>query len=224
MTSLLIDTCTEYGVIAFYSGDTILYEGSIPKGLHNSKYMMMEIDKGLKELSLSVHDLHTIAVTIGPGSYTGIRVGVIAAKTLAYAGEVPIITLCSLDGYIPEEDGQFISIIDAKIGGGYFRVGKKIGGAVHWLTEPSVSELDKIEYLESIHTLVTPNKGLLEKKLGKLYPETQFSWKEQPPSVKQFISTANEKYSAGKIETSTEFELMYLRKTQAEIERDQKTQ
>ncbi len=222
MTSLLIDTCTEHGVIAFFSGDTILYEGNIPKGLHNSKYMMMEIDKGLKELSLKVKDLQFISVATGPGSYTGMRVGVIAAKTLAYAGKVPIVTLCSLDGYVPDDDGKFISIIDAKIGGGYFRVGKKTGDSIEWLTEPAVSELDKLEVLKTIHVLVTPNKKLIEKKLGLLFRDTPFSWIEQAPSVKQFTSIANEKYSAGKIETGTEFELMYLRKTQAEIERDQK--
>lgn len=219
MTKLLIDTCTEHGVIAFFNEDTLLYEGNIPKGLHNSQYMMMEIDKGLKELSIKVKDLQFIAVTIGPGSYTGIRIGVIAAKTLAYAGKVPLITLCSLDGYVPEKNGKFISLIDAKIAGGYFRVGNKTDESVDWLTEPAVSELEKLDSLQQIFHLVTPNKQLLEKKLNKLYPDLPFEWNESPPSVKEFIRVSNEKFRAGQIESGTEFELMYLRKTQAEIER-----
>jgi tRNA threonylcarbamoyladenosine biosynthesis protein TsaB len=219
MTSLLIDTCTEHGVVTFFSGDTILYNGTIPKGLHNSKYMIMEVDKGLKSLSLQVKDLQFIAVTIGPGSYTGIRVGVIAAKTLAYAGNRPIITLCSIDGYTPNHDATFIGIIDAKIGGGYFRVGRKKGNRVEWLTEPAVSELDKLEALQDIPLLVTPNKQLLEKKLQKIYPQLSFEWIEQPPDVGQFIDIANHKFNTGEVETGTEFDLLYLRKTQAEIEK-----
>ncbi|MEM1283669.1 MAG: tRNA (adenosine(37)-N6)-threonylcarbamoyltransferase complex dimerization subunit type 1 TsaB [Chlamydiota bacterium] len=224
MTSLLIDTCTEHGVIVFFSGTTPRYEGTIPKGLHNSKYMIVEIDKGLKKLSLEVKDLDFIAVTIGPGSYTGIRVGVIAAKTLSYAADIPIITLCSLDGYTPNQDGDFISIIDAKISGGYYRVGKKTEEKIEWKTEPAVCELEKLPALQKIHHLVTPNKQLLEKKLAKIYPETVFVWEEIPPGVNQFIRIANEKFQAGKVESSTEFELMYLRKTQAEIERDEKNE
>lgn len=220
MTSLLIDTCTEHGVVTFFSGDLILYNGTIPKGLHSSKYMIMEIDKGLKTLSLNVNDLQFIAVTIGPGSYTGIRIGVIAAKTLAYAGDRPIITLCSLDGYAPDNDGTFISIIDAKIGGAYFRIGRKKGDSIDWLTEPAVSELNKLEALKDIHLLITPNKQLLEKKLQKIYPTLSFNWVEQPPNVRLFMDSANHQFDAGEIETGTEFDLLYLRKTQAEIERD----
>lgn len=220
MTSLLIDTCTEHGLVIFFSGDTVLYQGTIPKGLHNSKYMMTEIDKGLKELAISVKDLQFIAVTIGPGSYTGIRVGVIAAKTLAYAGNIPIVTLCSLDGYIPNKDGRFISIIDAKIGGGYFRAGVKTDTSIEWLNKPSVSELDKLEELKTTNILVSPNCGMLQKKIHKLYPETTYEWLEGPPNIERFMMIANQKFRSKNVELGTEFELLYLRRTQAEIERD----
>ncbi len=52
MTSLLIDTCTEHGVVVFFTNGKIDYRGDIPVGLHNSKFMMIEIDKGLKKLGL----------------------------------------------------------------------------------------------------------------------------------------------------------------------------
>lgn len=211
MTSLLIDTCTEQGVIAYFSGNVLLYKGAMPKGFINSTYMMREVDEGLKKLSLTISSLKYIAVTIGPGSYTGLRIGVMAAKTLAYAGNKPLVTLCSLSGYIPGSDGDFISMIDAKIGGAYFQVGRKAENTIEWLTEPAFSRLEKIEPLQRIHRLITPNKELLEKKLKDLFPAISFEWSEQPPSAEQFIVEANAKFHAGIVETGEQFDLLYLR-------------
>lgn len=219
MINLLIDTSTEHGTIAFFSKEKVLLKGTIPRGLHNSKYLTIEIEKGLKQLGIKTSDLKYIAVAIGPGSYTGIRVGVIVAKALAYASRLPIITLCSLDGYVPDSDGKFISIIDAKIGGCYFRIGKKEGKHVEWLTEPAIKELEKLEEIQTIQTLVTPNGLLLEKKLQLLNPELTLDWQEKAPSVENLIREAEKKFTVGEVEKNTEFQLLYLRKTQAEIEK-----
>lgn len=219
--SLLIDTCTEYGVVAFFSGNTLLYEGVTPKGFNNSTYMMLEVDRGLEKLGQKIKDLQFIAVTIGPGSYTGMRIGVMAAKTLAYAGNIPLVTLCALDGYIPDGQGDFMALIDAKIGGTYFRIGRRNEESIDWLTEPAVSALEKLDALQHIHRLVTPNKQLLQKKVSLLYPTTAFEWIEKPPSVAQFMAIANAKFQAGIVERSATFDLLYLRKTEAEIQREQ---
>jgi len=56
-----------------------------------------EIDEMLRAQSLAVADLDGIAVSLGPGSFTGLRIGVATAKTLAYAGDKPVVGVPTLD-------------------------------------------------------------------------------------------------------------------------------
>jgi len=219
MTSLLIETCTEHSIIAFFENETITFIGEIPKGHNSSKFAMNEIDKGLKELNLKVQDLHYIAVGVGPGSYTGIRVGVTVAKVFAYARTVPLIALCTLDGFVPEKDGSFISIIDAKIGGAYFRMGRRKNGAVRWETDPCMEQLSNIAKLCEVDFLISPNSVQLQNKVQKIYPDKKFEWIDIPPSLSNLMKTAEKKFQNQDFSSDGEVEILYLRKTQAEIEK-----
>lgn len=75
------------------------------------------IDKILKQSDLEMSDLNAIAVSKGPGSYTGLRIGVSAAKGLCYALEIPLIaipTLQSLAMQVSTKDGVIIPMLDAR--------------------------------------------------------------------------------------------------------------
>ncbi|MEC7839447.1 MAG: tRNA (adenosine(37)-N6)-threonylcarbamoyltransferase complex dimerization subunit type 1 TsaB [Chlamydiota bacterium] len=219
MTSLLIDTCTEQCIIVFFEGETVLYTGDIPKGHNSSRYAMIEVEKGLQKLGVKVGDLKYIAVGVGPGSYTGIRVGVTVAKTLAYAAKLPLVALCSLDGFIPDRDGTFMSIIDAKIGGAYFKVGSRGADEISWNTGPSMEQLKDIPHVCKVDYLVSPNSGQLQNKMAKLYPQQLINWVDVTPSVSYLMSVAEQKFKCGEYSTEAAVEILYLRKTQAEIDK-----
>ena len=125
MLSLIIDTSTERGCAVFFDGHEILFQGNFPFGLNNSKYLLPEIERGFKILGRSPDDLDCVAVGIGPGSYTGIRVGVMVAKTLVFALNKPLITFCSLEAFLPAQKVPYAVILDAKIGGAYVWKGAK---------------------------------------------------------------------------------------------------
>lgn len=75
------------------------------------------IEELLNEHQLKVTDLDAIAVGKGPGSYTGLRIGVSAAKGLAYAAEIPLIsvhTLQALANTVKPKEGLIIPILDAR--------------------------------------------------------------------------------------------------------------
>lgn len=221
MVSLLLDSCTEHGVVVFYENNVQKFAGIIPEGVHNSKFMMVEIDKGFKQLEIKPADLKYIAVTIGPGSYTGVRVGVVIAKTLGYAAKIPIIPLSSLNAYVPYNDGLFISMIDARIGGVYIRTGMKKDGGVTWLTPPEMCELTALKsYLAQSEMIVTPNASAIQKKIHMLYPDLILNWIEQTPNIDYLIKEAENSFQDGNGCDESKIEIAYLRQTQAEIERD----
>ena len=92
------------------------------KELNSSSYSHSEdlhffIKESLEAASLSTNDLDAIAVSKGPGSYTGLRIGVSAAKGLCFALDLPLIgisTLESMASQIKLKDGVIIPVLDAR--------------------------------------------------------------------------------------------------------------
>ncbi|MDY6801129.1 MAG: tRNA (adenosine(37)-N6)-threonylcarbamoyltransferase complex dimerization subunit type 1 TsaB [Bacteroidota bacterium] len=62
----------------------------------HAKYLTVFIDELIKELNISLHDIDAVAVSKGPGSYTGLRIGVSTAKGLCYAKDIPLISVNTL--------------------------------------------------------------------------------------------------------------------------------
>lgn len=220
MTSLLIDTATEFGVVALFDADRILYKAIIPIGLNNSKILLQEIDQGLKALLINPKELKYIAVGAGPGSYTGIRVGVVVAKAFAYVGKLPLVSISSLDGFVPPNDGPFTAIIDAKISGAYVLFGQRTNGRVVYTSKPAARPLESLhDDLKAHPTLVSPNSSSLKAKLYKLYPDLHLQWIDTPPDIAQMVHVARTNFDDGLFSKEGNVDILYLRKTQAEIER-----
>lgn len=216
MLSLVIDTSTERGFLAFCKDENILFQALFPKGLNNSKFLLPELQRGFKELKLSPKDLSFVAVGIGPGSYTGIRIGVMVAKSIAYACQIPMVTFSGLESFTSSTDSSFAVILDAKIGGAYV--------LKHGEDNPQLVSLEKLgDYLKNIYTLVTPNQEVIRNKLMKLYPSQNWFWEENEPNIQWVCQIVSNKFTQGKHSDGRHVELLYLRKTQAEIEKDQNT-
>lgn len=99
MKSLFIDTHDAEILIGLFEDDELIDQRQKVSSRNHSDYTMPMIDDILKSNNLSVHDLNTILVVNGPGSFTGVRLGVTIAKTLAYTLNIPIKTITSLEAY-----------------------------------------------------------------------------------------------------------------------------
>lgn len=97
MISLLIDTATSNLTVSIIKDNKILYKYKENILSDMSSKILPIIDNGLKELKLNLKDIDKIFVVNGPGSFTGIRVGVTVAKTIAWALKKDIIALSSLE-------------------------------------------------------------------------------------------------------------------------------
>lgn len=215
MRGIVLDTCTERGIVAIVDGVQIVYQAQLPFGLQNAQFLLPTLQAGLKDAGIALNTLSYIATGVGPGSYTGIRVGATVAKTLAFTCQLPLVGICTLDAFIPDSDGLFAVVIDAKIGGIYMQTGIKHGGGLIEMTsDPMVCALEEgAKLLESIPTIVTPNAEKIRPKFEKLI---SCVWNETAPSCERMVELAQIKLCAGNHER---FELLYMRKTQAELER-----
>lgn len=97
MYSLFIDTHDIEIIIGLYKDGKIIDSNTKSSPRHHSEVIMPTIRDILKKNNISVHDLKEIIVVNGPGSFTGVRLGVTIAKTLAYTLNIAIKTITSLE-------------------------------------------------------------------------------------------------------------------------------
>lgn len=120
MISLFIDTSqSDVSIALLKEGKKLSYIHNDIKGEH-SIYVTKYIEDILKENNLSPETVDEIIVVNGPGSFTGIRIGVTIAKMYAYLEKIRIVTITSLQArVIGLEDNYLLSKIDAKHGNYY---------------------------------------------------------------------------------------------------------
>lgn len=219
MPTLLIETSTERAIVGIAQGGSILFQKELPLGLNNTKFLAPAIEEGLTTLSLKMSEMSAIAVGIGPGSYTGIRAGAILAKALAFATKCPLIGVCTLECFAPVTDGPFTVLIDARIGGVYSITGVKEKGLITHTIKPQVIPTQLLkDYLDDTYLIVTPQAKILKPKLTDLCPNA--IWEEVAPNLLQMAFVAERNRKEGKIAVDEALDLMYLRKTGAELEKE----
>lgn len=117
MRILAIDTSTAYASVAVTLNDKLLGEYVLNHGMTHSQKLVPMIAHILKDLELSPADIDLYAVSNGPGSFTGLRIGITTLKAIAYAVKKPaagINTLDALARNIPVTGFQICPIIDAR--------------------------------------------------------------------------------------------------------------
>ncbi|MBR3362700.1 MAG: tRNA (adenosine(37)-N6)-threonylcarbamoyltransferase complex dimerization subunit type 1 TsaB [Bacilli bacterium] len=124
MKYLFVDSATATLVVAIIVDGEIKYIFNEPTGKDMSIMVMPIIKEAFTTSNLKPQDIDKIFVTIGPGSFTGIRVGLTAVKVMAWALKIPVIPISSLEVIASGTPGSHnIALIDARRGyvyaGGY---------------------------------------------------------------------------------------------------------
>ncbi len=97
MICLSLDTTTDISSIALADDDSVLAEYTFAHHRNLSLRLLPNIKQMLSDCQLTMRDLHGIGVSTGPGSFTGLRIGVVTAKTLAQALNIQIAGVTSLN-------------------------------------------------------------------------------------------------------------------------------
>jgi len=118
---LVIDSATKYLYVAVFSDFECLGKYYAAGTNDHSVNLMPEIERLLNENSIKVNELDEIYIGVGPGSYTGLRIGVVVAKMFGWNNNIPVFTVSSLalmaSGYNGE--GLVLAEIDARRGNSF---------------------------------------------------------------------------------------------------------
>ena len=94
---LAIDTATQILSIALHDGSSLRAEWSLAAGRQHSALLAPMIQQLMRQAGAQTSDLTGLAVAVGPGSYTGLRIGVALAKGMAAADDLPLVPLTTLE-------------------------------------------------------------------------------------------------------------------------------
>ena len=117
MRILAVETSTMAGSAALLDGDRIVGQSMLNIALTHSERLMAMVDRLLQDCEWQVESLEGVAVSIGPGSFTGLRVGIATIKGLALALSLPVAPVPTLDALasnVPFADAEVCPILDAR--------------------------------------------------------------------------------------------------------------
>jgi len=218
--SLIIDTCTERSVVALASEAGLVHSAPLPKGFATSRHLFPAIEQLMEGISAAA-ELSCIIVGVGPGSYTGMRVGAAAALALGYGWKKPVMGVTTLEGLFSSHDGRFVSVIDARMGGVYYLLGERSGEEIVFFGRPMRASItDAISHWAGVSYAVTPHAEQLRSQIPMA-----LLWEEKAIDPYQLHKGAQRRLAQGcggeeMAVPRLSLELLYLRKVQAEIDKE----
>lgn len=209
---LNIETATKNcSVTLAKSGVTISYREIAEEGYSHAEKLHVFIEEIISESEITFQDLNAIAVSQGPGSYTGLRIGVSAAKGLCYALNIPLIaidTLQSLAAQIETTDGIIIPMIDARRMEVFSASYDKNLNTLKSVAAEIITEESYVDQEDEIHFVgdgASKCKAFLNKSNFIFHDEIIY------PSAKQMSLLSFEKYKKSDTVDVAYFEPLYVK-------------
>ena len=227
MKILAFETSAKAASVALMENGKLLGEAYQNTGLTHSQTLMVMAEDLLKTCNLTAKDVEAVAVAAGPGSFTGVRIGVAAAKGFAWGGELPcygVSTLEAMARNLGVWEGYVVPAMDARRSQVYTAIFHAEKGVLSRVEEDmaiSLAELgEKIKnYAEPVFLVgdgaVLCYNTLLEEVPGLVLPP-EHRMHQRAAGV---ALVAQEKLDAGEPGNGAELTPNYLRLSQAERER-----
>jgi tRNA threonylcarbamoyladenosine biosynthesis protein TsaB len=147
MKILAIDTATDICGVALTEQQQLVAEYRIrQRNVHNEK-LVAAIERLLRDVNWNVEDLGGIAVSIGPGSFTGLRIGISVSKGLAFSVNAPLAAVNTLDALAHEARfwrGKICAAIKARAEEVYFALYENDGNAATRVSDCQIVDLETL--------------------------------------------------------------------------------
>lgn len=176
MFSLILDTSSRVCILALCHDEEVLIAETLPHDNQLTKKLLPSIHAMLTSQRLIAKDLSYISIGVGPGSFTGTRVGVTIAKTLGFALQIPVLGFCSLVAFLPFESGRFLAVYHTPTGECFLLKGEKQEDKILFMDNGVQVSLDELSFhTENVDFIVAmpeaaPIKDRLKKRVLKAQP------------------------------------------------------
>lgn len=212
---LLIETSSTNCSVALALDEKILVERNHNEENVHAGLITILISEVLEDAQVSLNDVQTLVVGKGPGSYTGLRIGVATAKGICYALDKPLVACSSLQGmaqnfYSAEKEQQYLALIDARrmeVYAGQFNA------KLQFTQEPTAVIVDEhsfIEFISAMPTIIMGSgaekcKSFLQANSNAIFVNTAY------PTAAGLLPEALHKIKIGEVENLAYFEPFYLK-------------
>lgn len=220
---LSIETGTDICSVALANDGELMALRESDEGRDHAKKVALFVDELLRETGVQPSDIDAIAVGKGPGSYTGLRIGVSFAKGMCYALDIPLIAIGSLDALtevaredfdagildIEEEDwtqAKLCPMVDARRMEVYAQVFDTEGVSHSDVVAEVVTDESFNEWRSKGKFVIFGNGA---KKCAEMLPDAIIE--DVVPSARGIVRLAEEAFNAGKFEDLAYFEPFYLK-------------
>lgn len=223
MKILAIDTSSKICSVSILEDCNVILEKHTNDEKTHSQNLMPLIDELFKETNLSLDDINLLACCQGPGSFTGIRIGIATIKAFSDAKNIPVVGVTSLESlaYNISETGLIVSLIDAKNDNVYYSLfsnnGKLYSKIGDFQADSIQNILDDLSIYDDTLIFVGDASIIHRKKIEHLIKNPIFSSELQ--NVQTSISigkSAYNKFKNGIYGDSNSISPIYLKKSQAE--------
>jgi tRNA threonylcarbamoyladenosine biosynthesis protein TsaB len=209
---LNIETSTKNcSVSVAHNGLTLISKEISDQGYSHAEKLHLFIQEICNQAQLSLSDLNAVAVSMGPGSYTGLRIGVSAAKGFCFALDLPLIaldTLTILANQLENPKGLIIPMIDARRMEVYAAVFDQNKQMIRPVAAEILTEDSFADYSETINFI-----GDSSEKAKTVLTQDRFLFHDAIvfPSAKQMSALSFEKYKSNDFVDVAYFEPYYLK-------------
>lgn len=220
---LSIETGTDVCSVALANDGELMALRESDEGRDHAKKVAMFVDELLRETGVQPDDLDAIAVGKGPGSYTGLRIGVSFAKGMCYALDIPLIAIGSLDaltevaredydaGILDIEDDEWAvarlcPMVDARRMEVYAEVFNNEGKSLSEVSAEVITEESFVQWRTEGKFVIFGNGA---KKCCDILSDAIYV--DVAPSARGIVRLAEEAYKDGRFEDIAYFEPFYLK-------------
>ncbi len=213
-----MDSSNVSASVAVLEDEKILCEFFIDAGLTHSQTLMAMVESAIK---LTEKTPNKIAVTVGPGSFTGVRIAVSGAKGLAFSQNIPCVAVSSMEALAyncSEIDGEFIicALSDARNNRAYYALFSLKNRIIERISEDACDDFSEIEQKLSGNVLIV---GDASEKFANAYPKYKNSVVVKSLQLIKGSSVAFASFEKEEM-TASDIQPMYLQLPQAQRERE----